>query len=95
VIETGWFATIESPVHLDCAKHALSVCPHLRGRDHDLEPFPAGAQVISSIVGGPAMARDFGVSVPPEGVFGALKFAWPVDPRRQPNISPKGARHAD
>ena len=81
IIENGWFATTEAPVHRRCAEHALVVCPHLRGRDADLRYFPHGARVISSIVGGPATERDFGVPMPAEGVIGALKLAWKRDPR--------------
>src|SRR5436309_2579418 len=34
------YMTTESPVHRICAELALKVCPHLRGRERDLMPFP-------------------------------------------------------
>ena len=73
-----WFMTAEAPVHCECARLALKVCPHLRGRDGDLSRFPDGASVLSSIIGGPAVERDFGVVVTEhQPVIGHLKFAWP------------------
>lgn len=72
-----WFATTEAPVHKVCSEHALKVCPHLRGREADLEPFPAGARVLMAIVGGPATEKDFGLKIRRDGVVGHLKFAWP------------------
>lgn len=73
-----WFATTEAPVHRSCAEHALKVCPHLRGRENDLEPFPRGAQIVAAVVGGAATERDFGIAVRPDGVVGHLKLVWPA-----------------
>lgn len=70
--------TTEAPVHHACALHALTVCPHLRGREADLEPLPFGYRVMSSIIGGPATDRDFGVKIGNRTVIGALKLAWPA-----------------
>jgi len=76
-VEEGWFMTTEAPVHHACALHALAVCPHLRGREADLEPLPLNWTVLSSIIGGPAVDRDFGVKIDPaRKVIGALKLAW-------------------
>lgn len=77
-IESGrWFATTEAPVHLTCARHALKVCPHLRGKEADLEPLPGGPRLSLAIVAGPATERDFGLTIRPEGVIGHLKLVWP------------------
>lgn len=74
----GYFMTTEAPVHRTCADHALTVCPHLRGREADLEPLPFGYRVMSALVGGPAVEGDFGVSIQPgQRVIGSLKLAWP------------------
>ncbi|MDE1914722.1 MAG: hypothetical protein KGJ57_17515 [Sphingomonadales bacterium] len=73
----GWFMTTEAPVHHACARHALKVCPHLRGREHDLEPMPGGFYILKSMIGGPVSERDFGLNFPPQGVVGHLKIAWP------------------
>jgi hypothetical protein len=77
-IREGYFMTTEAPVHRACADRALSLCPHLRGREADLAPFPTGHIVLSALVGGPAMEGDFGVSIQPgQKVIGSLKLAWP------------------
>lgn len=73
-----WFATTEAPVHRVCAEHALKVCPHLRGREDDLEPLPGGARLSVVIVGGPATERDFGLKIRSQGVVGHLKLVWPA-----------------
>lgn len=73
-----WFATTEAPVHRACAEHALAVCPHLRGREADLEPFPENFQILSAMVAGPATERDFGLKIRPGGIVGHLKLAWPA-----------------
>lgn len=73
------FATTEAPVHRACAEHALTVCPHLRGREDDLERWPTGqTRIVAAIVGGPATERDFGLKIRPQGVVGHLKFVWPA-----------------
>jgi hypothetical protein len=77
-IQEGYFMTTEAPVHRACADLALTICPHLRGRDEDLEPMPSGFQVLSAIVGGPATEGDFGVSLGNLKVIGAMKLAWPA-----------------
>lgn len=73
----GYFMTTESPVHHACAELAQTVCPHLRKLKPDLEPFPRGAVVLSSIIGGSATDRDFGVRIGGRKVIGHLKLAWP------------------
>jgi hypothetical protein len=78
-VKDGWFMTSEAPVHHLCAEFSLKVCPHLRGREASLERFPKNARVLSSIVGGPATDRDFGVTIGSRQVIGALKLAWPAD----------------
>lgn len=77
-IQEGYFMTTEAPVHRRCAELALTLCPHLRGQEDALRPFPLRWTVLSAIVGGPATENDFGVKIP-EGtrVVGHLKFAWP------------------
>lgn len=80
-ITEGHFMTTEAPVHLQCARHALKVCPHLRGRDRDLARFPPGYRVMSAIVGGAATEHDFGVKIAGRRVVGHLKFAWPATER--------------
>lgn len=77
--QEGWFMTTEAPVHKACADLALTVCPHLRGREADLAPMPGGYSVLSAIVGGPATENDFGLVLGDRKVIGALKIAWPAD----------------
>lgn len=74
----GYLMTTEAPVHRACADYALTVCPHLRGREKDLEPLPDGYSIMSSIIGGPATDRDFGVKIGQTKVIGSLKLAWPA-----------------
>lgn len=74
--QEGWFMTTEAPVHHACAMHALTLCPHLRGHDADLEPMPTGYRVLRAIVGGPATERDFGLNLGDRKVIGSLKIAW-------------------
>lgn len=76
--QEGWFMTTEAPVHHRCALHAQKVCPHLRGLGPDLRRFPAGYSVLSSIVAGPMVSKDFGLQLDPSRpVVGNLKIAWP------------------
>lgn len=78
-IEDGYFMTTEAPVHRACADFALTVCPHLRGREADLEPMPGGYSILSAIIRGPAVERDFGFRINPgTTVIGSLKIAWPL-----------------
>ncbi|MGA1853001.1 hypothetical protein VH570_19390 [Sphingobium sp. HT1-2] len=78
-IQEGYFMTTEAPVHRKCADYALTVCPHLRGREADLEKMPGGYMLLSSIIGGPAVEQDFGVTIDPaRKVIGSLKLAWPM-----------------
>lgn len=78
-MQDGYFMTTEAPVHHRCAELALKVCPHLRGRADTLERFPAGAVVLSALVGGPAVEGDFGLRVTVDRpVIGSLKLAWPL-----------------
>ena len=79
-IEGGWFATVEAPLHRACANLAMRVCPHIRANGFTPEPFPHGASVICSIIGGPETERDFGVKIRDREVIGPLKLAWPVLP---------------
>lgn len=82
-ITDGRFMTTEAPVHHACALHSLKVCPHLRGRAEDLEPFPSNnCQVMSAIVGGSLTDRDFGVAIGNRRVVGHLKLTWPYVPGR-------------
>lgn len=76
-LQEGWFMTTEAPVHRACADHALTLCPHLRGREADLERMPGDYSILSAIVGGPATDADFGVRIQGRKVIGALKLAWP------------------
>ncbi len=76
-MQEGWFMTTEAPVHRACADFALTVCPHLRGRGHDLEPMPAGYSILSAVIGGLAVEADYGFKIrPEERVIGHLKIAW-------------------
>jgi hypothetical protein len=72
----GWFMTSESPVHRACAEFALTVCPHLRGKETDLERFPSGYRVIAAVLAS-TVDQDFNVQLSGRKVIGALKFAWP------------------
>ncbi len=77
-VTDGYFMTTEAPVHRACADHALGVCPHLRGREADLERLPVGYAIAKAIVGGPATEKDFGVVIGGRRVVGHLKLAWPL-----------------
>ncbi|HEX7874154.1 MAG TPA: hypothetical protein VF475_14670 [Sphingobium sp.] len=78
-LQEGYFMTTEAPVHRACADYALTVCPHLRNREADLEPMPRGYSVLRAIVGGPAVDQDFGLKIDPtRGIIGSLKLAWPA-----------------
>lgn len=77
-IQEGYFMTTEAPVHRACADFALTVCPHLRGREADLEPMPSDFSVLSAIVGGPATDQDFDLVIGDRKVIGSLKLAWPA-----------------
>ncbi|CAN5572318.1 hypothetical protein BH10PSE14_BH10PSE14_06200 [soil metagenome] len=73
----GYFMTTEAPVHHACGEFALTVCPHLRGREQDFEPLPPGYRVLRALIGGAATDNDFGVEIRGRRVFGHLKLAWP------------------
>lgn len=78
-MQEGFFMTTEAPVHCVCADYALTVCPHLRGRDADLERLPSGFSILSAIIGGPAVTDDFGLQIDPaHKIIGSLKLAWPA-----------------
>ena len=82
-LEERHFMTTEAPVHRTCADFALTACPHLRGRAADLEPLPGGFVVVSAIIGGPAVDRDFGIKIDPaRKIIGSLKLAWPASQLR-------------
>lgn len=73
----GWgFTTTESPVHFDCARTALKVCPHLAKLGTAPTPFPEPDGILRAIVGGMATDRDYGVTIGNRHVVGHLKFAW-------------------
>lgn len=72
-----WFLTTEAPVHKRCAEHARTVCPHLSSLGAMMRPMPRPHSILCTAIGGTAVQRDFGVTIP-EGklVVGALKLAW-------------------
>lgn len=73
----GWaFATVEAPVHAECAAKALRLCPHLQTLGVMPERFPPPDDVVSAIVGGLATEHDFGIDLCGRKVVGHLKFAW-------------------
>ena len=75
----GYRTTTEAPVHRACVDHALVVCPHLRGRGSPPMRFPEHWTVLAAFIGGPAVERDFGLSIPADRqVVGHLKLAWPA-----------------
>lgn len=73
-----WLST-ETPVHRACADRAAEVCPHLRSLALRPVLFPDGAaKVVACYVGGPAVERDFGLTIPPtQPVVGSLKLQLP------------------
>lgn len=76
-LSEGMFMTTEAPVHGDCAALAMTVCPHLQSLGARPEPFPEPHAVMSALVGGSAVGRDFGLRITPDRpVIGHLKFAW-------------------
>lgn len=76
------FATTEAPVHHGCAVIALRHCPHLRALDVQPAPMPPADVTLSTIVGGLATDRDFGLDLNGRKVVGHLKLAW----RRMPAV---------
>jgi hypothetical protein len=75
----GHFLTTEAPVHRDCAMRALKVCPHLRGREGELEPMPGGYAVVGAFLNFETVKRDFGLDIMAgQIVIGALKLRWPL-----------------
>lgn len=83
--QDGWWMSTEAPVHLACAELAMQSCPVLRASGEPPIRFPRGSTVLSSIVGGPATDRDFGVQIAGRRVVGHLKLAW-----RNPSAFLKG-----
>lgn len=79
--QEGWFMTTEAPVHRACADLALKLCPHLQrnGCAADLSRFPAGASVLSAVLGGSLVDQEFGLKIDGRRVIGHLKLAWPQD----------------
>lgn len=72
------FMTAEAPVHRACADLALRMCPHLRSRGCPPQRLPGGHFVAAQMIGGPVVARDFGLDL--QGVFvGHLKLCWRRD----------------
>lgn len=73
-----YYMSTEAPVHRLCADHALNVCPHLKKQNcaGDLARFPAGHQVIASMIGGDLVEKDFGVTLRGRSIVGALKLGW-------------------
>jgi hypothetical protein len=44
------------------------------------QPWPEHAEVIVSMIGGPAVLADFGIDVRPDDpIVGHLKFGWPMN----------------
>jgi hypothetical protein len=68
--------TLEAPVHRRCAEFALTVCPHLRGRQSEMRPFPTDHLVVASILA-ETVDAEFNVHLAGRRVVGSLKFAWP------------------
>lgn len=80
------FTTTEAPLHFECAQAAKALCPHVSALGLDPEPMPQWDAVISAIVGGEAMVRDYGIDVGHREVIGHMKLAW----RRRPPMLRKG-----
>lgn len=78
-VDGRWmWLTTEAPVHHACASYAMTVCPRLRVAGFMPIAWPLGVRTIASYVGGPAVARDFGLVIPPtQRVLGALKLHFP------------------
>lgn len=67
--------TTEAPVHKACADLALSLCPRLKALRATPLPFPRAYDIACAFVGGPAVARDFGLTInPAQPVVGSLKL---------------------
>jgi hypothetical protein len=82
VLERGaiFWATTEAPVHAFCAELALRVCPVLREAGKPAIPFPEKPVVLASLIGGPAVLKDFGLAIPEtDPVIGSLKLAYPME----------------
>jgi hypothetical protein len=77
VRQDGYFMTTETAVHKRCGQHALKVCPHLKTKGRDLTPMPEPDTVLTALIGGPFVERDFGLKITEsDGVAGHLKLAW-------------------
>lgn len=54
----------------------MSRCPVIQIRSVEPIPFPAGAEIIPGIVGGPKFEEDFGIKTNGRIIVGHLKYAW-------------------
>lgn len=75
------FTTTEAPVHKACAEAALEVCPRLRAMGREPVPMPQWDGILSAVIGGEAVVRDYGLDVGARQVIGHMKLAWRRDPR--------------
>ena len=73
----GWaLVTTEAPVHGECARISMKVCPHLREMDLGPVRWDRPDAVLTAVVGGLATEKDFGIALHDRKVIGHLKFAW-------------------
>lgn len=85
-VEGRMFTTTEPPLHRHCAEQALQLCPNLKGRGDALEPMPPGMITLMTLIGGPAVERDFGLRIDPtRQVVGSIKLAWSLATPGLPN----------
>lgn len=72
----GWWVSTESPVHFSCAELAMERCPMIKTKGMNPIRFPGGHTILSAVVGGDSVDRDFGVKTNGRNIVGHLKLGW-------------------
>ncbi|MEL6678113.1 MAG: hypothetical protein AAFQ51_05355 [Pseudomonadota bacterium] len=72
----GMIVTQEAPVHADCARRALQLCPNIKERGLRIMEWEEPDRILSVLVGGPKFEADFGIWTNGRDVIGPLQFAW-------------------
>lgn len=72
----GWWISTESPVHFSCADLAMERCPMIRAKGMAPIRYPGGAAILSAIVSGESVDREFGIRTRNRPIVGHLKLGW-------------------
>lgn len=75
----GYYMTVDTPLHKECAEISARACPVLRRDGDRMRPWPeSNSMIFYQIVGGPKVLDDFALNISPDNpVVGHLKFGWP------------------